>query len=153
MRYISNMKTKLVVCVTLFALAACPMWAQSVAGLGGISGTVRDASGAAVPNASVVITNESRGIRRAVGTTVSGVFSAPALVPASGYTVTVKKEGFATWEVKDIEVQVGQTVDFNIAIAVGSTSTQVTVTGEAPLVEDAKTGVSQVVSQAQIDNL
>jgi hypothetical protein len=127
--------------------------AQSVAGLGAISGTVRDSSGAVVPDASVVILNESKGIRRNMSSTDGGVFAAPALVPASGYSIIVTKEGFRNWEVKDFEVLVGQAVDFKVALQIGPTSTQVLVTGEAPLVEDTKTGVSQVVEKLQIDNL
>jgi outer membrane receptor protein involved in Fe transport len=86
-------------------------------------------------------------------TTDAGVFSAAALVPATGYSVVVTKQGFANWEVKDFQVQVGQTVDFNVTIAVSSASTKMEVTAEAPMVEDTKTGVSQVVSLQQIDGL
>jgi outer membrane receptor protein involved in Fe transport len=128
-------------------------FAQGVAGLGAVSGAVRDASGAVVPGASVVIANESKGITRTLQTTDAGVFSAPALVPSSGYGITVSKEGFKKWEVKDFEILVGQTVDFNVALQVGAMSTQVEVTGEAPLVETTKTGVSQVVGAEQIQDL
>ncbi|HLJ14442.1 MAG TPA: carboxypeptidase regulatory-like domain-containing protein [Bryobacteraceae bacterium] len=147
------MKTKLAGYLVLFSLAVGSLWAQAVAGLGGMSGTVRDTSGAAVPGATVVVTNDSKGITRSVDTTGSGVFNAPALVPASGYSITVSKQGFTTWEAKDVEILVGQTVDFNITLQVASAVTQVEVTGEAPLVEDTKTGVSQVIEKTQIDNL
>jgi len=66
-------------------------FAQGVAGLGAISGTVRDASGAVVPDSTVVVSNESKGIRRTMQSTDAGVFSAPAMVPATGYTLTVTK--------------------------------------------------------------
>lgn len=147
------MRIRVLALSVLLSFAASTVWAQAVAGLGGISGTVRDASGASVPDATVVVSNDSKGIRRSVETTSAGVFSAPALVPASGYTITVKKNGFATWEVKDVEILVGQTLDFKVSLQVAGTATQVEVTGEAPLVEDSKSGVSQVVEKAQIDNL
>jgi outer membrane receptor protein involved in Fe transport len=127
--------------------------AQSVAGLGAVSGTVRDSSGAVVPAASVVIFNDSKGIKRTMESTEAGVFTAPALEPAPGYGIIVRREGFRSWEVKNFEILVGQTVDFKVALEIGPTSTQVVVTGEAPLVEDTKTGVSQVVEKLQIDNL
>lgn len=140
--------------VTLVLLAAAgTALAQAVAGLGGVSGAVRDSSGAAVAGASVVVANENKGIRRALETTEAGVFSAPALVPSAGYSITVTKDGFAKWEVKDFEILVGQTLDFKVNLAVAATRTEVQVTGEAPLVEANKTGVSQVVEKAQIDNL
>src|SRR5262245_46002844 len=101
------MKKVLAVCLGAFALAASA-YAQTTAGLGSVSGTVRDASGAVVPAASVVVSNEAKGIKRSMTTTEAGVFAVPALVPSEGYSITVTKEGFANWEVKGFQVQVGQ---------------------------------------------
>jgi outer membrane receptor protein involved in Fe transport len=128
-------------------------YAQAVAGLGGVSGSVRDASGAAVPDASVVIANESKGIRRSLQTTDAGIFSAPALVPAAGYRLTVNKQGFAAWEVKDFTVQVGDPLDFRITMQVASAVQQVEVSAAAPVVEDTKSGVTDLLTQQQIDDL
>src|SRR5712671_4877081 len=83
----------------------------------------------------------------------AGVFSAPALVPATGYTVSVEKTGFAKYEVRDITIQVGQVADFNVALSVASAATQVDVNASAPLIEDTKTDVSSVVNQRQILDL
>ncbi|OLB40010.1 MAG: hypothetical protein AUH11_02885 [Acidobacteria bacterium 13_2_20CM_57_17] len=127
-------------------------FAQAVAGLGAVAGTVRDASGAAVPNATVVVSNDSKSVRRTMQTTDAGVFSAPALVPATGYSIRVTGQGFADWEVKDFQVQVGQVVDFAVTLQVSSVSATVEVAA-APLVEDAKTDVSQVVNSQQILDL
>lgn len=137
-------------CALVFSAGA---FAQAVAGLGAVSGTVRDASGAVIPGATVVVANESKGIRRTIQSTDAGVFSAPALTPATGYAVTVSKEGFNNWEAKDFQVLVGQTVDFRIVMQVGTSSTRIEITAEAPLVEETKSGVSQVVTQQQIDQL
>jgi outer membrane receptor protein involved in Fe transport len=145
--------TTLAAVAALLFFAPAGALAQAVAGLGAASGTVLDASGAIVPEATVTILNDSKGIRRVMQTTSAGVFSAPALVPASGYRITVAKEGFAKWEVKEFQVQVGQTVDFRITLQVQAAAATVEVTGEAPLVESDKSGVTQVVGQQQIDEL
>ncbi|MGC9971350.1 MAG: carboxypeptidase regulatory-like domain-containing protein, partial [Bryobacteraceae bacterium] len=137
----------------LLFFAPAGVLAQAVAGLGAASGSVLDVSGAVVPEATVTILNDSKGIRRVMQTTSAGLFSAPALVPASGYSITVAKEGFAKWEVKEFQVQVGQTVDFRITLQVQAAAATVEVTGEAPLVESDKSGVTQVVGQQQIDEL
>jgi hypothetical protein len=100
-----------------------------------------------------VVANESKGIRRTVQTTDAGVFAAPALVPAAGYTLTITKSGFANYEAKDFTIQVGQTVDFRVVLSVSSATTKVDVTAEAPLVEETKSGTTQVVTQQQIDGL
>ena len=138
------------VCSLLFSAGA---FAQAVAGLGAVSGSVRDASGAAVPDATVVVSNEAKGIKRTMQTTEAGVFTAPALVPATGYSVTVTKQGFNPWEVKDFQVLVGQTVDFKVGLEVGGATTRVDVTVEAPIVDSTKTDVSQVIGTAQIQDL
>src|SRR5260370_728540 len=83
-------------------------FAQSTAGLAGISGVVRDASGAAVPNARVAISNESKGVVRRLTTNSGGLFTAPALVPAPGYSIRVKADGFAPYEARNFELPVGQ---------------------------------------------
>src|SRR3954447_2675652 len=92
----------------LFSLACFSSQAQSTAGFGGISGTVRDASGAAVPNAKVVVTNAAKGVTRNLNSNDAGVFTAPALVPAAGYSVTVEAQGFQKYEARAIELAVGQ---------------------------------------------
>jgi hypothetical protein len=127
--------------------------AQAVAGFGGLSGVVRDATGSVVPNASVVIANEAKGIRRTLTTNEAGVFNAPALVPAQGYTVTATSQGFKTWELKEIEIQVGQNINLNIGLEISTSTTAVDVVSSAPIIEQTKTGNSQVINSRQILNL
>ena len=124
-----------------------------MAGLGAISGRVHDPTGAIIPGASVVVSNEARGLRREMLSTEAGAFSVPALVPGRGYSMTVALQGFKTWEARDFEVQVVQTVDFNMVLEVAGATAEISVNAEAPLVENTKSGVSEVVTQEQIDSL
>jgi hypothetical protein len=126
---------------------------QSASGVAGISGVVRDPSGSSVPNAKVVIKNDSNGITRKLTTNDAGVFSAPALTPASGYAVTVTAAGFSGYEAKDLVLQVGQDLDLRIGLTVGESTTKVDVTSSAPLVEDTKSDLSQVVDSRSISEL
>lgn len=145
-------KNLFVVVVFAIALATCA-FAQSGAGLGSISGIVQDASGAVIPGATVVVSNESKGVRRALETTSSGAFTAPALIPDAGYKVTVSKSGFSNYEATNITVTVGQNLDLHIAMGVASTTTTVDVSAAPVAVEDTKTDVSQLVGQRQILDL
>ena len=88
------MYRKLSTGVLLVALAATSAFGQVAAGLSGMSGVVRDASGGTVPNAAVSVSNESKGIKRTLETNSDGVFTAPALVPSAGYVVTVTAAGY-----------------------------------------------------------
>jgi outer membrane receptor protein involved in Fe transport len=146
------MRKNLFVWVLALALATCAL-AQTGAGLGSISGLVLDASGSAVPGATVVVTNESKGIRRNLETTSQGQFTAPALIPDSGYKVEVSKPGFSNYEATNITVSVGQNVDLRVALGVAATTTTVDVSATVAAVEDTKTDVSQLVNQRQILDL
>jgi hypothetical protein len=126
---------------------------QATAGLGAISGTVLDASGAPVPGAKVVVSNPTLGLNRDMTTTGAGIFIAPGLVPEKAYKVTVDKAGFSNYQADNLVVKVGETLNLNITIAVGAMTQQVEVTAAAPAVDDVKTETSQVVTNDLINNL
>ncbi len=147
------MKRSLSIGGLMLVLAAAPAWPQASGGLSEISGTVHDSSGAQVPDAQVVISNSSKGVHLVLKTSEGGVFDAPGLAPASGYEVAVSKQGFAPYDVKNIVLAVGQNVNIVAPLAVAGTTTQVQVLGEASLVDDTKTDVSQVIGTEQIDDL
>ncbi len=143
-----------IACLVVFAfLTALPLYGQSSAGFGGISGVVTDASNSSVPNAKVVVDNSSKGIHRELTTNAAGAFAAPNLVPAEGYRVIVSLPGFANYEVKSITVSVGETVTLSPVLTISSSSTQVEVTGQAHAIDESKTDVSQVISSKQILDL
>src|SRR5579872_2078358 len=123
-------------------LISATAWPQAAPGLGAITGTVRDASGSAVPAAKVVVANQSLGVTREILTTDAGLFVAPALVPASGYKVSITKEGFAPYETAELRVQVGETVNLTVSLTVGQITQTLEVTEAAPVVEDTKTELS-----------
>ena len=114
---------------------------------------MQDASGAVVPGAKVVVANAGKGIRREMESNGSGLFNAPALLPSAGYSLTVTKQGFATYNVSDFSVTVGGSVDFKVTMQVATSATQVEVTASAPVIEETKSGVTDVVNQDQIDGL
>ena len=147
------MRKSLLFLLLLPLVFTAPGFAQSQAGLAGITGVVVDGSGASIPAAKVVVANESKGIRRNLESNAEGIFTAPALVPAAGYSVTVNVQGFAPYERKDIELLVGQSLSLPIAMSVSAATQQVEITAGAPIVETTKTDVSQVVTTGQITNL
>jgi outer membrane receptor protein involved in Fe transport len=142
-----------IVTLLLSWMLAAPALAQSAGGVAGISGVVRDASGASVPNAKVVISTGSQGTVRAIITNNDGVFTAPALDPGPGYRVTVTAAGFNIYDATHFDLKVGQNVDLRIALTVGQATTQVDVTAEAPVLDDTKVDVSTVVDTRSIMDL
>src|SRR5580658_6234238 len=137
---------------TLLLFLPASIFAQA-GGVAGISGTVHDATGAAVPNAKVVISSASQGQIRSITSNGSGEFTAPSLIPGPGYQVTVTATGFTQSDAKNIDLQVGQNLALNIKLQVGANATQVEVSASATLVDDTKNDVSTVVSGQQIQEL
>jgi hypothetical protein len=99
----------LVVRSAILAIFTVSAFAQST---GAIQGTVTDASGAAVPNASVTVKNPAVGIDRALATDSTGIYSVPSL-PVGTYSVEVKAPGLSQTEAKGLIVDVGTTVTQN----------------------------------------
>ncbi len=125
--------------------------AQSAAS-GTITGIVTDQSGAAVPDASLLIHNTNTGVDRSVSTNGAGVYTAAFLQPGP-YEVTVTKTGFAKMVRSDLGLQVGQTLSLDFKLPVQTNQQTVEVTAEAPIVDAEKTEQSQVISETAVSNL
>jgi Carboxypeptidase regulatory-like domain len=144
----------LLLCSLLLLGSAASVHGQSLAGLGALNGSVEDPGGAAVPNASVEVSNPSLGIDRKVTATGAGLFFAPSLPPAPGYVVTVSAPGFSTAKTTDITVHVGEELAVPIKLALASANQTITVSeSTASMLDPSKTEVSALVNQQQITNL
>ncbi|HWG21888.1 MAG TPA: carboxypeptidase-like regulatory domain-containing protein [Terracidiphilus sp.] len=92
-----------------------------------LDGTVLDASGAIVPGANVALKNQASGDERTVVSNGEGFFNFAA-VPPGTYSLTVSRQGFATWVAKDIVLNSGDHRDASaIKLKVGAQSETVTV--------------------------
>jgi hypothetical protein len=117
-----------------------------------LSGTVKDASGAAVPNAQVSITNPATGVTRGVTTDSAGFYTAPNLLPGA-YEVSVSSQGFATAVLTGITLTVGAQQVLNPTLRVGQVSQKVVVTTEAPAVQLASSTLTGVVEAPTVVGL
>jgi hypothetical protein len=119
---------------------------------GQISGSVRDASEAAIPGASVVVVNQATGVRTPVVTNPAGEFAVPTLIPGI-YEVTVEASGFQPITQRDIVLQVGGRVRLDLTLQVAGVTTAVEVTGTLTAVETETAALSGVVTGLQMLNL
>jgi outer membrane receptor protein involved in Fe transport len=147
------MRLRFAVLLSVVLFLSAPVFAQSAAGVAGISGVVRDPSGAVVPGAKVVISSDAQGVLRTLETNEAGLFTAPALNPGPGYKVTVTVSGFADYVAKDLVLQVGQNMSLRVNLEVATSATTIEVGAAAPLVEDTKTDISGVVDSRSIQDL
>ncbi|MBW8746062.1 MAG: carboxypeptidase regulatory-like domain-containing protein, partial [Acidobacteria bacterium] len=81
--------------MTMLLLAVCSSFAMAQTITGSINGTVTDASGAVIPNASVVATNVDTGVETPTTTNSDGIYSLRFL-QIGNYKVTITSSGFAT---------------------------------------------------------
>jgi hypothetical protein len=116
---------------------------------GTLQGVVSDESGAVVPGATVMITNADTGISRETGTDAQGRFVFN-LVPPARYDLTASLTGFKTTRHEGITLTVGAEIVVNLTLELGAVAEQVTVTGEAPLVETRSGSVSGVIEEKVI---
>jgi hypothetical protein len=111
----------------------CAGLAQSMT-QGGISGTVFDATDAAVPNATVLIHNNATGADQTVTASGSGTFRAPQLTPGT-YTVTISAAGFSAQKEANVVVAVNEVTEVNPHLTTGAEAQTVEVTAQMPVIQ------------------
>ena len=117
-----------------------------------LDGSVADESGAVLAGATVTVANLETGVVRTVATDARGRYSAAALPPGR-YRVSAAQKGFGTQTRDGVVLQLGQSATLDFKLKLAAAAEELTVSGEAPIVELAHTEVSSVVNQRQIDTL
>jgi hypothetical protein len=117
-----------------------------------IVGQVSDASGAAVPSATVTVTNKEIGLKRSASTDDSGRFNFPQLKPGA-YTVKVEATGFEPQQNDAVSAALGQkqTVDFRLKIA--QSNQTVEITSEAPILNPENANTSTTLNAHALEDL
>src|SRR5882672_10067578 len=116
---------------------------------GAITGAVVDSTGASIPNAKVTATNQATGTIARTETTADGYYKLPYL-PAGKYNVVVEKDGFAVDRVTDVPVLVGQIATIDVTLKPGSLHDEVTIKGNAVLIDQVSASLGYVTGSTQI---
>ncbi|WP_263419524.1 TonB-dependent receptor [Terriglobus albidus] len=119
---------------------------------GSISGTVTDASGAAVSGATVTVRNEETGTERHLTTDAQGRYSAPS-VTIGRWSVSAEKDGFARQTLTAVPVVVGQAVTADIRLTVGEVSQAVSVVDTPPVVNLSTQQTAGLVDERAVKEL
>jgi hypothetical protein len=135
--------------VTAFVLALFTVCAVGWAQTAQINGTVRDATGLAIPGATVKATQTATGVVRTAVSGADGGYVLPNL-PVGPYLVEVSKEGFSKYAQTGIVLQVDTNPTVDVAMKVGAVSEQVTVEAGAAQVETRTTSIGQVVDSQRV---
>ena len=136
----------------LLLLCALPLvsLAQSVTAT--LVGSVTDASGAILPDASISLANQATGEVKTTRSTPTGEYRFTLLRPGL-YTLSAERQGFKRASVPAFELQVDQTARIDLPLQLGQVTESVEVEASAPLVSSETSSVGQVIDQRQIQNL
>jgi hypothetical protein len=138
-------------CLTAAILLGCSRCSAQVASAE-LSGNVLDATGAAIPNATVTALNVATSISRSTVSEKSGDYVITALPPGD-YTLTVEAPGFRKLEQTGVSLQINQQARVDLTLQVGQAAETVSVTGHPPLLEAESSSVGTVVNQQLVNQL
>src|SRR6266850_2594433 len=130
-------------------LVLCAVAISAQTNKGGISGTVLDPNGAAIPGATVTVTNVGNNHQVVVITSDSGAYSVSSLEPVT-YNVMVEATGFKRAVLEKVKVDTATTASGNITLETGSIAQTVTITTDSQLINTESGTPSQTISERQI---
>lgn len=138
----------------MFVLAALVVAGFAQAGTSGVSGTVRDKNGAAVPGATVKLSNSATGFERTTTSNQEGGFSFLAVPPAT-YQVEISASGFKKLVNSSLQLPVDTTVRFDGSLEAGDVSAVVNVTsgGIESIVNTQDASIGNTIGTEQIIQL
>lgn len=138
----------------LFTVCIVPAtsFAQAISS-SSLRGTVKDPSGAVVPNAKIVVKSARTGAERSAQSGNDGSFTIPAIEPGV-YTITVEATGFKKYNQTDLTFSPAEVKGLDVSLQVGQTSETVNISGSAAEEIKTETGErSNTIKASQIENL
>ena len=141
-----------IILIVVFFFAALISTARAQVANVTVQGTIKDPSGAAIPNVTVTATSTQNGLTKTGTSDDQGRYTILS-VPPGTYNVVAVGQGFATTEERGREFLVGTTVTIDFELKLSSVTQTVEVTAEAGNVDTTQSQVSTVVTPDTVDNL
>ncbi len=149
---LANCTGRLAACFALSLLVLCSARPASAQSAGNISGFVKDASGAALPNATVTAVMAEQKTSRTAQTNGEGFYSFVGLLPGH-YELSFGSKGFATQVRSGLQVTVSQDLRVDADLTIGSVQTKVDVGTAAPLVDTVSSTLSGLIDDRRVVDL
>ncbi len=142
-----TLRLSVVICslLILCSIISVPSLFGQTAATGALTGTLRDSSGAVVPNATVTVTSIGTAQVRTATTSADGTYKV-GLLPPGDYSLKFAANGFNAVEVPSVTIVVTETAVLDQTLQVGAQTQQVEVRAEAEAVQTASSTVGNVVS-------
>jgi len=126
------------------------LWGQTTTS-GSVAGVVTDPSGAVIPETNMTLKDVDRGSTQGTTTNQVGAYRFDLLLPGK-YSVTAARTGFQTFE-RSVDVNVGRVTTADFQLTIGTASTTVEVSGQAPLVETDSGNLASTILETQAANI
>lgn len=117
-----------------------------------LTGLVKDATGAVIPGASVHVIGEDSGVAIVAVANSAGLYRTPGLVPGA-YRLEVEAQGFQRMLRPGLTVQVGQTLQVDLTLQLGSVQESISVTAATPVLETQSSSVTQLVEKQMVQGM
>ena len=117
-----------------------------------LQGTVTDLSGAAVPGATVIVSDDESRIQRTLVTDAQGDYRLLALPPGT-YTLSVTAKGFAQYKQNGLQLLVNTPATANVVLKLGAATESVTVTSEAPILNMVDASIGNSFGETQVKQI
>ena len=136
-----------IVLLLAFSVATPLLVAQTS---GRIAGAVKDASGAVIPDSTVILLNPANGVKQNVTTGNDGVFTFAA-VPVGQYELNVNADGFNPYrQTANVKIDVNTALTVDVVLQVANDSQTVTVTENTAEVRTTDTQIGQTIESKQV---
>jgi hypothetical protein len=143
--FVVKLSAVLVFCLALVA----SLQAQNTSGT--ISGTIKDKTGAVIPNVSVIATNEATNVTNTVSSNDAGAYSFLSL-PVGKYDIEARNTGFNDYKQTGITLDVNDHIVVDIALEVGAVTQTVEVSANAAHVETSSATLGNVIGGKTIED-
>jgi len=144
--------SRVILILLSFVILTIPDAARAQVTGASLSGTIRDDSGAIIPNATVSIKNVATGVVTTANADGQGFYATPNLLPGT-YEVSVSADGFATQVQVGLVLTVGAKQELNFSMKIGNLTQTVKVNEAPPAVELASSSLGGVVNSTTVVEL
>ncbi|WP_051978287.1 TonB-dependent receptor [Edaphobacter aggregans] len=142
--------TLLLLFFCIVAATPCRTHAQTSKGI--LAGVIRDASGAVLPNATIVITNEDTAETRTVSSSEAGAYRAEAINPGN-YRIHVTQPGFSPVDVQHIRVLPSVVTTYDATLTVGEATASITVEAQSNAINTENGQLSGTISKQELNQV
>jgi hypothetical protein len=145
-------RAALVLAGAMLFTVAFPRALRAQIDMGGVTGTVKDPSGALIPGADLTLTNEATGVAQKARSSSTGTYAFEA-VPAGAYALKAEAQGFMTYLSTGLQIHVQSVVTADIRLTVGGAAQTITVTPETTMLQAEDASLGQTVSTESMNDL